>query len=53
METESSTNVQRGWQVEGGKLIFAPLLDKDSGEVSAVKVISNTLTYARELERIV
>lgn len=44
---------ERGWKVEGSKLVFAPLLDDDEGEISAVKVISNTLTYARELERIV
>ena len=45
--------MQRGWTVEGGKLIFTPLQDDDESEISAVKVISNTLTYARELERIV
>ena len=46
-------DLQRGWKVEGSKLVFAPLLDDDESEISAVKVISNTLTYARELERIV
>ena len=46
-------DVQRGWKIEGSKLLFAPFLDNDEAEISAVKVISNTLTYARELERIV
>ena len=47
------TVLQRGWKVEAGKLVFTPLLDDDESEISAVKVIGNTLTYARELERIV
>lgn len=32
---------------------FSPPESEDGGEVPALRVISNTLTYARELERIV
>jgi hypothetical protein len=45
--------VQREWRVEGGLVKFAPQQDEDEGEISAHKVINNTLSYARELERIV
>ena len=34
-------------------MLFAPLEEEESREVPAMRVINNTLTYARELERIV
>jgi len=39
--------------MEGGQVRFSPQEDEDEGEISAHKVINNTLSYARELERIV
>jgi hypothetical protein len=45
--------VQREWHVEGGQVMFGPQEDEDEGDISAHKVINNTMSYARELERIV
>ncbi|KAJ3417308.1 hypothetical protein HDV05_005764 [Chytridiales sp. JEL 0842] len=48
----SAFAAERGWTIQGQKILFATH-DNDSQEIPATKVITNTLGYARELERIV
>lgn len=36
-----------------GKVEFAPVQNEHDGDVPALNVINNAMTYARELERIV
>jgi hypothetical protein len=45
---------QRGWEVQDGKLLFAEA-PKAAGakELPSLELINYTLTYAKELERIV
>lgn len=44
---------QRGWFVEGGYIIFQKPDLSAMKEVPSLKIINNTLVYAKELERIV
>ncbi len=44
------------WVVQGDKIILAPSKEKTGGrseEISSMKLIAQTLSYATELERIV
>ena len=45
--------VQRGWQVKGDIVYFDQQAQDDLKDVPAVELMNHTLTYARELERIV
>ena len=51
--TFSAWRLQRGWRVQGGKVTFDPEQMKATRDLPAKELISNALTYARELERIV
>ncbi len=44
---------QRHWDVKDGRFFFQPQLEAAIGSVNAMEVITNSMTYARELERIV
>eukprot|EP00891_Asterochloris_glomerata_P003058 jgi/Astpho2/3058/e_gw1.00051.159.1_t len=44
---------QRGWRVQGSTVTFDPEQVKATRDLPAKELISNALTYARELERIV
>lgn len=47
------TVVQRGWDLREGRLFFQPPDTSGAHNVDALEIISNSMTYARELERIV
>ena len=49
----ASPLLQRGWELRDGRLYFQPQEKGDDHGVNAMEVISNSMTYARELERIV
>lgn len=44
---------QRGWELRDGRVFFQPLDKAGAHDINALEVISNSMTYARELERIV
>ncbi|KAL3137779.1 hypothetical protein ABBQ38_005039 [Trebouxia sp. C0009 RCD-2024] len=44
---------QRGWQVKGNVVYFEQQEQTDMKDLPAVELMNHTLTYARELERIV
>lgn len=46
-------NVQRGWELRDGRVFFQPPEKTGVHDINALEVISNSMTYARELERIV
>lgn len=45
--------VQRGWKVQGDVVHFDGQSQDGIKDVSAIELMNHTLTYARELERIV
>lgn len=45
--------MQRGWNVENERVVFQPHLVAAPDSMNAMDVITNSMTYARELERIV
>ena len=45
--------LQRGWQVKGDTVYFDQQAQEDLKDVPALELMNHTLTYARELERIV
>ena len=45
--------LQRGWQVKGDSVYFDQQAQDDLKDVPALELMNHTLTYARELERIV
>ena len=45
--------LQREWLVKDGKISFRQTEDKTMPEMPSKELIDNTLTYAREIERIV
>lgn len=47
------TPMQRGWTIENGRVLFNTEEEEETAQVTALNVINNSLTYARELERIV
>lgn len=49
----SARRLQRGWRVQGSTVTFDPEQVKATRDLPAKELISNALTYARELERIV
>jgi 26S proteasome regulatory subunit N12 len=44
---------ERGWDLREGRLFFQPPDTSGAHNVDALEIISNSMTYARELERIV
>lgn len=48
-----SVAMQRGWQVKGNIVYFEQQEQADLKDLPAVELMNHTLTYARELERIV
>ena len=51
---DKAVNVlQRGWQVKGDTVYFDQQAQDDLKDVPALELMNHTLTYARELERIV
>jgi len=47
-------NVQRGWEVKGGQVVFSGMeAESGAAELPSIELIGHALTYARELERIV
>ncbi|KAK9829073.1 hypothetical protein WJX72_003760 [[Myrmecia] bisecta] len=44
---------ERGWAVKDGKVFFQMQEDKQASDLPALDLINHSLTYARELERIV
>lgn len=46
-------NAQRGWELRDGRVFFQPPEQTGVHDLNALEVISNSMTYARELERIV
>ena len=48
-----SCTMQRGWEQRDDRIYFQPNADKPARDFKSVEVIGNSLTYARELERIV
>ncbi len=53
-ETEAYCR-QHGWEVTGGRIKFQRNMDATRGveQLSSMQLINNSLTYAKELERIV
>ena len=51
--TFASVASQRGWQVKGKIVYFEQQQQADLKDLPAVELMNHTLTYARELERIV
>lgn len=53
-ETESYCR-QHGWDVASGRITFQADMDASAGaaQLSSMQLINNSLTYAKELERIV
>jgi len=49
----SSFARERGWNVENERVVFQPHLVAAPDSMNAMDVITNSMTYARELERIV
>jgi hypothetical protein len=45
--------MQRGWDLREGRVYFQPPDTSGAHSVDALEIISNSMTYARELERIV
>ena len=45
--------MQRGWQVKDKVVYFEQQAQDDLKDLPAVELMNHTLTYARELERIV
>lgn len=45
--------LQRGWELRGGRMFFQPAPEKTVRDIKSVETIGHSLTYARELERIV
>lgn len=50
---DCSVAMQRGWQVKGNIVYFEQQEQADLKDLPAVELMNHTLTYARELERIV
>ena len=48
-----ASTMQRGWERRDDRIFFQPHADKPARDIKSVEVIGNSLTYARELERIV
>lgn len=47
-------SLQRGWEVQDGKVLFTPAPKCSAAkELPSLELINYTLTYAKELERIV
>lgn len=44
---------ERGWELRDGLIYFHPVLEKVVRDIKSVESIGNSLTYARELERII
>lgn len=51
--TLDAVTMQRGWQVKGKIVYFEQQEQADLKDLPAVELMNHTLTYARELERIV
>lgn len=51
--TLAAVAMQRGWQVKGKNVYFEQQEHADLKDLPAVELMNHTLTYARELERIV
>ena len=45
---------QRGWRIDGGQVVFAKVEDEQpTQKLPSAQLIQETLSYAKELERIV